>query len=391
VRYRALESAPLSGPHGLRLAALTPQHPIDAASRSSLLRLASALAAALLLLAAATYLLGRSIASNLGRLAAAAQGLAQGRLDQRVDVRGRDEFARLGTAFNQMAEQLQVRLDELELARARTRAANARFGATLAATLDPAELLRTVAAAAVEATDAAGGVVVRPGEEPATAGDPDPQGQRIVFPLRAGEADFGSLVLTGPGFTEEHIETVAALASQAVVALENARLHRIVQGQALKDGLTGLANRRSVEETLHAEIARAQRFGDTVCLVLADLDDFKSVNDRHGHPAGDDALRLFAETLAGTVREIDVAARWGGEEFALVLPGTDAAGGARLAERARETLESRPLITDGETVTLTASFGVAALPPAHDLEELVAAADAALYEAKRTGKNRGMV
>jgi diguanylate cyclase (GGDEF)-like protein len=198
-------------------------------------------------------------------------------------------------------------------------------------------------------------------------------------------------VLTGSAFSEDQIETVASLAAQATVALENARLHGIVERQALLDGLTGLANRRSADQKLRAEVARARRFGDRVCLVLADLDDFKNVNDTFGHPVGDEALRLFAATLAATVREMDLAARWGGEEFALVLPGTDAEGGARLAERAREALERCVLRVEGGEVLVTASFGVASLPPADDADALVAAADEALYEAKRTGKNRVMV
>jgi len=225
----------------------------------------------------------------------------------------------------------------------------------------------------------------------ARVGKPQAGTQRIQFPLRAGATDFGTLVLVGESFDEEQIETVTSLAAQAVIALENARLHRMVERQALLDGLTGLANRRSVEETLRAEVARSRRFDDKLCVVMADLDDFKQVNDTYGHPVGDDGLRLFAETLRATVREMDVAGRWGGEEFVLVLPGTDASGGARLAERARVALEGCALEVDGDRVPLTASFGVAELSPTADVRELVAAADAALYEAKRTGKNRVMV
>jgi diguanylate cyclase (GGDEF)-like protein len=383
VRYRAMISA--------GFAALTPQHAIDAAARRSESIVAGVLVALLIAMALATYLLGSSIVRSLRHLADAAQSLARGDLDQRVPVQGRDEFARVGFAFNEMALELEKRLNELERERRRTRAANARFGAALAATLDPAQLLDTVVATAVEETGAAGGMVVRPDDEVGRTGHPERGAERISFPLQAGEVNFGSLVLTGDSFDAENIETATALAAQATIALENARLHGIVERQALLDGLTGLANRRSAEETLRGEVARAHRFGDKLCLVIADLDDFKNVNDTFGHPAGDDALRMFAATLAATVREMDVAARWGGEEFALVLPGTDAEGGARLAERARLALEQRSLRVDDREVRLTASFGVAALPPAADLEELVSAADAALYEAKRTGKNRVMV
>jgi diguanylate cyclase (GGDEF)-like protein len=179
------------------------------------------------------------------------------------------------------------------------------------------------------------------------------------------------------------------LAGQAVVALENARLHRAVERQASLDGLTGLANRRSAQEALHAEVSRATRFGGEVALVMADLDGFKAVNDRFGHPVGDTVLRDFAETLRATVREVDVAGRWGGEEFIVILPGTDGIGAAQLAERVRVAFEERRVLTvDGTPIPVTASFGVAAYPDHTPEDALVAAADAALYQAKREGKNR---
>jgi diguanylate cyclase (GGDEF)-like protein len=173
------------------------------------------------------------------------------------------------------------------------------------------------------------------------------------------------------------------------VALDNARLHRIVERQALIDGLTGLANRRQCEETLADEFARVERFGGSLAVVVADLDWFKDVNDRHGHPAGDSVLSDFAALLQETVRDVDLAGRWGGEEFVLILPGTDLAGGARVAERIRVALAGRVVLAvDRTPITITASFGVAAIPPDKTASELFAAADAAMYQAKRAGKNR---
>src|SRR6185312_5828947 len=130
----------------------------------------------------------------------------------------------------------------------------------------------------------------------------------------------------------------------AAIALENARLHLIVERQALVDVLTGIANRRQCEDALAHEIARAERLGGPLTLVLADLDDFKAVNDLHGHTVGDDVLREFASVLKATVRDSDLAGRWGGEEFMLLLPGTDAAGAANLADRVRAGLAERSFL-----------------------------------------------
>jgi diguanylate cyclase (GGDEF)-like protein len=391
VEYRGLQTALLGQPRGLQLAALAPQGKITTAANTARTRIIAALLASLLLITVVTYLLGRSIVGTLRRFADAANAIARGRLDERVVVRGSDEFAQLATSFNDMAAELEQRLAELDTERTRVRLATARFGETLVATHDFGQLARVVVEAAIEATGATGGMMLTPRGELARTGDPDGARETIAFPLRAGSSDFGSLVLAADSFDADRVETAASLAAQAVVALENERLHGIVERQALLDSLTGLANRRSVEGSLRSELARAARFGGGGCLVLADLDNFKAVNDQYGHPVGDEVLKTFARTLRETVRESDVAGRWGGEEFALVLTGTDMDGGANLAERARVAIEGEKLTTAAGDVSVTASFGVAAFPDSAELGELVAAADSALYAAKRGGKNRVVV
>ena len=385
---RGLATSSLLDPPALQLVALTPQAAIDAAARRAEMRLTMVLIVALLVFAVVVFLLGRSVVTTLGKLASAADGIADGRLDERVDVRGNDEFAQLGGAFNRMAEQLQQRMSELRTERRRAHETTTRFGQALGATHEPQQLLHIVAETVVEATGASGAVVRTRGGEVFEAGSPTGP-EEISFPLRSGSADFGSLVIRGEAFDADQVETARALVAHAAVALDNARLHRLVEQQALVDVLTGLANRRSLEETLAVELARVSRLETELCLVLVDLDRFKQVNDRLGHPAGDEVLRSCAHTLATSVREGDVAGRWGGEEFALILVGVGVAGGIELAERARRLISSRPVPTArGDAVHITASFGVAACGAGASVDDLIAAADGALYEAKREGRNR---
>jgi two-component system cell cycle response regulator len=184
------------------------------------------------------------------------------------------------------------------------------------------------------------------------------------------------------------VELVAALAQQAVTALGNARRHTLAEQQALVDELTGIGNRRALDLELRTRTDAAAAGGDRFALVLADLDRFKAVNDRHGHPAGDRVLAHFAATLESVLRDVDLAGRWGGEEFALILSGANAETAAEIAERARVVAEAAPAdVGGGVQIPLTASFGVAAWD-GHEPDELVEEADAALYRAKANGRNR---
>ena len=388
-RYRTVVAETLNQLPSATLGVISPQTRIDAANHAAMERLLIGLFACLLLVAAVAYIEGRAIVRTLRRLVDATRAIARGDLKQQVPVQGRDEFALLARTFNEMAAQLQTRLEELERQRGKLRDVIARFGEALGATHDVDQLMRLIVEAAVEATSATGGVIVASGGEVIQAGRPGEGADKIDVPLTAGDVTFGSLLLFGDEFEDEDRMTAVSLASHAVVALDNARLHRIVERQALVDGLTGLANRRQCEETLASELARVERFGGSLALVVTDLDWFKDVNDRYGHSSGDAVLREFADLLQDTVRDVDLAGRWGGEEFLLILPGTDLAGGAQVAERIRAGLAGRIVLSpDGSPIPVTASFGVAATPLATTAAELFSAADAALYEAKRNGKNR---
>jgi diguanylate cyclase (GGDEF)-like protein len=388
-RYRVLVAGTLQEQPTATLGVVSPQSAIDAANWSSERRLLFGLIGSLLLVAVLAYVEGRAIVGNIRRLVDAARAIARGDLRERVPAQGRDELALLGRTFNEMAAQLQTRLDELAAERARLRDAVARFGEVLAATHNLDQLRRVVVETAVEATGASGGMLLNDAGDVVQSGRPDKGRERIEVPLQAGRVSFGSLILFGDEFDEDARMNASSLAAQAVIALDNARLHRIVERQARVDGLTSLANRRACEDHLAAELARVERFGGALALVIADLDDFKDVNDQFGHPAGDVVLREFARTLEEGIRDVDFAARWGGEEFVLLLPGTDIDGAVRVADRIRAGLENRLVLSsEGEPIPVTASFGVAAFPEASSAQALLAAADSALYAAKRGGKNR---
>lgn len=158
---------------------------------------------------------------------------------------------------------------------------------------------------------------------------------------------------------------------------------------ARTDTLTGLANRRALDETAQIEIQRAQRYGTPLTLILTDLDHFKAINDCHGHDAGDRVLQEFARILAASVRTVDLVGRWGGEEFAILMPGTDLEEARQAAERMRKEVEQAELAFESGSCRFTASFGVAAFDSEMPtLDSLLGRADLALYRAKRHGRNR---
>ncbi|MCA1586841.1 MAG: sensor domain-containing diguanylate cyclase [Acidobacteria bacterium] len=172
-------------------------------------------------------------------------------------------------------------------------------------------------------------------------------------------------------------------------ALDNALTLRRAEALSVTDDLTQLYNSRYLNHVLRREVKRASRSSRPLSLLFLDLDGFKSVNDSHGHLAGSRALVEAAAVIRGSARETDVAARFGGDEFALILPDTGSDGASAVAERIRDRLASHPFLAgDGLSIRLTASVGVATLPDvASTAEELVRAADVAMYRVKDAGKN----
>ena len=210
----------------------------------------------------------------------------------------------------------------------------------------------------------------------------------ILVPLLSKHTHFGSLIVfsSRENISNSELNFLGLFAKQIELAITIADLFQAVKEQAITDGMTGLYNRRYFEEYIKKEAIRAMRQNQKFTVIGIDLDHLKQINDTYGHNYGDIAIKAIAEVLKNNARSIDIAARMGGEEFNLILPGVDIEGGCIAAERIRKAIESVELEKIGH---ITASLGVATYPDqSDDLEELLELTDQAMYESKRNGRNR---
>ncbi len=212
-------------------------------------------------------------------------------------------------------------------------------------------------------------------------------GSIISMPLKIGARVVGVMNVARVekvGFATEEMRLLRLLADQAAMAIENARLHDLVQRQALTDSLTGLPNRRSFDQQLGEEIQRSARYHHPFSLLMMDLDNFKAINDTCGHPAGDAILKQVSAAFRRNLHDTDFLARYGGDEFAFILPETGAREAEAVVRRLKNLLAGTPFLVPGQhDRNLAGSFGYALFPlDASSSDELIEVADRRLYQAK---------
>lgn len=209
-------------------------------------------------------------------------------------------------------------------------------------------------------------------------------------PMMARGETLGMLHAQCNAADADQVHLLETVSTQIASAMANLNLRAALHSQSIKDALTGLFNRRYLEETMQREELRAARNKSSLSVVMLDIDHFKKFNDSHGHQAGDQVLRLVGETLRDAIRGEDIACRYGGEEFTLILPGASREHAHQRAEQVRVEIAQQPIRFGGRTLdTITASLGVAAYPnDGDDWTRVLQAADAALYRAKQQGRNR---
>jgi len=217
----------------------------------------------------------------------------------------------------------------------------------------------------------------------------------INIPLKTDERILGVLFLYLPGNfepTENQLNLLTAIANQLSIAIENARLYERVRHMSVHDPLTNLFNRKMLFDRLEEEISRSERSEKPLSMAMIDIDYFKKINDSYGHMAGDMVLKELSKLLKSSVRKIDTVARFGGEEFTILLPGATIENGVTVMERIRLSIEKHPFPIDeeGNTISITISIGGSTLYPADHVNKttLIKAADEALYQAKVNGRNR---
>ncbi|MCK5172171.1 MAG: sensor domain-containing diguanylate cyclase, partial [Planctomycetes bacterium] len=217
----------------------------------------------------------------------------------------------------------------------------------------------------------------------------------IIAPLICLGRVVGVLNITdkidAPEFTTEDVSVIELFRQLIGASIGNINLFEKTQRQAETDGLTGMLNHRTFYETLEAELRRSQRYGGQISIIMADVDNLKPINDTHGHLAGDLAIKQISRRISACIRQIDAAARYGGDEFAIILPNTSLSDAVVVAERMVKMVSSSPMIWEQNQMNLSISVGVGQYGSDACAGDVTKATDQAMYAAKQAGKNNVQV
>ena len=216
---------------------------------------------------------------------------------------------------------------------------------------------------------------------------------RLFFLLDSGGGKIGMLKLirySDEPFSKHQYDILSMIVSTLTLALRNSEVHKEAQAMATIDSLTGLFNKRYFNDILDREFKGAMRYQTPVSLIMMDLDNFKVINDMYGHQAGDAVIKEISDRLAKSLRDIDVPARYGGDELAIILPETGAEQAFFVAKRLKRLIEQNPIKHRGNSINVTASIGISSCPNSSikTVEDMISEADKALYDAKKCGRNR---
>ena len=212
----------------------------------------------------------------------------------------------------------------------------------------------------------------------------------IAYPIFS-EGKIYSIIKVFSGqnsFQAEDLRFLSTIASLSAIAFMNANLFEKTQALAITDSLTGLFNHTYFLERVREEVTRAKRFGEKLCFMMLDIDHFKKFNDTYGHQIGDEVLIRVAGRIKRKLRATDLIGRYGGEEFAVLLPKTDKKNAIKIAEALRKAIQSEKFNFSGEKLNVTVTIGVSAFPECNTISELIASADESLYRGKKLGRNR---